>query len=111
MRWHDNAPYEFFLVSTYFPVLLLVVLSSFCVTAIYWITSILALHQQSLLMLTVCIVYVDSVIMHENYFDHACGHLCMCALAVLTQQHQTVCSSTEIVLIIVCDLLWSVCAG
>jgi hypothetical protein len=35
----------------------------------------------------------------------------MCALAVVTQQHQTVCTSTEIVLIIVCDLLWIACAG
>ena len=111
MRWHDNAPYDFSLVSTYFPVLLLVVRSSICVTAIYWITSILALQQQSLLMLTVCIVYIDSLIMHDNYFDRACGHLCMCALAVLTQQQQTTCSSSGIVLIIVCDLLWSACAG
>jgi hypothetical protein len=111
MRWHDNAPYDFSLVSTYFPVLLLVVRSSFCVTAIYWITSILDLEQQSLLIFTVCIVYVDSVIMHENQFDRACGHLCMCALAVLTQQHETVCGSTETVLIMVCDLLWSACAG
>ena len=112
MHWHGNTPYDFSLVSTYFPVLLLVVRSSICVSAIYWITSILGLPQQALLMFTVCIVYIDSLMMHDNSFDRACGHLCVCALAVLTQQQQqAVCSSSETVLMIVCDLLWSACAG
>jgi hypothetical protein len=62
-------------------------------------------------MITVCIVYIDSLMIPDNYFDHACGHLRMCVLTVMTQQQQTVCSSSETVLFIVCDLLWSVCAG
>ena len=111
MRWHDNAPYDFSLVSTYFPVLLIVVRSSLCVAAIHWITTTLGMQQQAVLMLTVCVVYIDSLLMHDNHFDRACGHVCMCSLAVITQQQQAVCSSSETVLIIACDLLWSASAG
>jgi hypothetical protein len=111
MRWHDNTPYDFSLVSTYFPVLMLVTRGTLCVAAMNWITTTLGLELQSVCMLTVSFVYIDSILMNDNNFDRACGHLCMCALAVLTQQHQRVCSSSETVLIVVCDLLWSACAG
>jgi hypothetical protein len=111
MRWHDNAPYDFSLVSTYFPVLVLVARGTFCVVLMNWITTTLGLELQTVCMVTVCFVYIDSILMHDNNFDRACGHLCMCALAILTQQQGRVCSSTESVLVIVCDLLWSACAG
>jgi hypothetical protein len=111
MRWHENAQYDFSLVSTYFPVLFIVIRSSLCVTFTYWIASLFSLPQHALLMITVCIVYIDSLMMNFSDFDGACGHLCMCALAVLTQQQESTCSSSEIVLILVCDLLWSACAG
>jgi len=111
MRWHETGQYDFSLVTTYFPVLFIVLRSSLCVAFVYWIESFLLLQQHALLMLTVCVVYIDSLAMYPSDFDRACGHLCMCALAVLTQQQQSTCSSSEIVLLLVCDLLWSACAG
>ena len=111
MRWHENSQYDFSLVSTYFPVLFIVMRSSLCVTFTYWIANLFSLPQHAILMITVCIVYIDSLLMNFSDFDRACGHLCMCALAILTQQQQSTCSSSEIVLILVCDLLWSAGAG
>ena len=56
------------------------------------------------------IVYVDGLLLRSQ-LDRACGHLCLCALAVITQQHGRVCSDAETVVLWVGDLLWSVCAS
>ena len=111
MRWHDKEPYDFSLVSTYFPVLLLVLRNSFCVLFIYFTSVFLGLPQQPLLMLTACYVYLDIFLMWDSHFDRATGHLCVCALAILTQQQQIKCGNSEALILIVCDLLWSACAG
>jgi hypothetical protein len=65
-------------------------------------------------MLCASLVYIDSLFNHNNHFDRSCGHLCACALAVLTQHGAALergCNSTQTVLHMACDLLWSACAS
>ena len=38
-------------------------------------------------------------------------HLCLCALAVLTQQHERPCSDARAIVLLIVDLLWSVFAS
>lgn len=111
MRRHDNTLYDFSLVSTYLPVLVLVSRGAMCVAAINWLVVSMGTQHQAVLMLCVSVVYIDCLLMHNNQFDRACGHLCLCALSVLTQQQYRVCSNTETVLLLMCDLLWSACAS
>ena len=109
--WHDNAPYDFSLVSTYFPVFLLIIRSTVFVSIMFWISTATNLREQGILIITVCVVYIDSIFMHEQHFDRACGHLRVCALCFLTQQQQGICSNSQTVIIFACDLLWSACAS
>ncbi len=109
--WHDNDPYDFSLVSTYFPVFLLIIRSTVFVSIMFWISTATNLREQGILIITVCAVYIDSIFMHEQHFDRACGHLCVCALCFLTQQQQGICSNSQTVLIFAVDLLWSACAS
>ena len=114
MRWHDNPPYDFSLVSTYFPVIILIFRSTLFVSVMFWIATSIKLTLQGIFIITVCAVYIDSICMHEQNFDRACGHLCVCALSFVTQmvtQEQRSCSNSQTVIIFSCDLLWSVCAS
>jgi hypothetical protein len=114
MRWHDNPPYDFSLVSTYFPVIILIFRSTIFVSVMFWIATSIKLTLQGIFIITVCAVYIDSICMHEQNFDRACGHLCVCALSFVTQmvtQEQRSCSNSQTVIIFSCDLLWSACAS
>jgi hypothetical protein len=62
------------------------------------------------IMLSASMVYLDSLALRSQ-LDKACGHLCLSALAVLTQQHGRQCSDAETVVLWVSDLLWSVCSS
>ena len=111
MRCHDNTLYGFSLVSTYLPFVVLIVRGSLCVLVIHWISG--SISMQALTMIIACVVYIDSMLMSEFHFDKACGHLCVCALAVLTQlqQQKVHCSSSQVLFITFIDLLWSAAAG
>ncbi len=61
----------------------------------------------AVLMLSVSVVYVDSVFLRSQ-LDKEAGHLCLCALAVLTQQHARRCSDAMSVALCINDLMWSV---
>jgi hypothetical protein len=37
--------------------------------SIHWITRTLGLQQQAVLMLTVCVIYIDSLVMHDIACD------------------------------------------
>lgn len=110
-RWGEHTVHDFALVSTYLPLVLLVARGSLCVVAMHWIAAF-SLSVQALTMITTCAVYIDSIVMRHNNFDRACGHLGMCALAVLTQlQTQEPCSNSQTLFITVLDLVWSASAG
>lgn len=111
MQWHDNTPYDFALVSTYLPFVVLIARGSVYVVAIYWLSS-LTLSIQGLAMITVSAVYVDCLCMHEHSFDRACGHVCVCAVAVLLQmQAHAQCTNAQLMFVTSIDLLWSASAG
>ena len=61
----------------------------------------------SVLMLSASVVYVDSIFLRSQ-LDKEAGHLSLCALAVLTQQHARPCTDAMSVAICISDLLWSV---
>ncbi len=114
MRSHDSTLYDFTLVWTYLPVLIIILRSSVLLAILYWWVFTVNLPQHGVLMLCVSLVYVDSLLMQSNHFDRSCGHLCACALAVLTQHGgvpERSSSPTQEVVLIACDLLWSACAG
>jgi len=114
MRSHDNTLYDFTLVWTYLPVLIIILRSGVLLAIMYWWVFTINLPQHGVLMLCASLVYIDSLLMHNNHFDRSCGHLCACALAVLTQHGAAVArnsSPTEEVVLMACDLLWSACAG
>lgn len=114
MRSNDNALYDFTLVWTYLPVLIIILRSGVLLAILYWWIFTINLSQHGVLMLCAGLVYIDSLLMHNNHFDRSCGHLCACALAVLTQHGVALdrdSSPTETVVLIACDLLWSACAG
>lgn len=111
MRWHDNAPYDFSLVSTYFPILFLIIRSTCFVCVIFWISTVTNLRENGIVIITTCVVYLDSIFFHEQHFDRACGHLCVCALSFVTQQHQSVCGNSQNLILLGCDLLWSACVS
>lgn len=110
-RWSEHTVYDFALVSTYLPLVIIVARGSVCVLAIHWLSAF-TLSVQGLTMITACVVYMDSIVMRQQHFDRACGHLSMCALAVLTQlQTQVACSNSQLLFITVLDLVWSASAG
>ena len=114
MRWHDNPPYDFSLVSTYFPVIVLIFRSTVFVSLMFSIATNIKLAEQGIFMITVCAVYIDSMFMNEQNFDRACGHLCVCALSLVTQlgtQEQRLCNNSQTLIIVSCDLLWRACAS
>lgn len=111
MRWQENTLYDFALVSTYVPVVMLILRSSIYLLAMHWLASF-SLSVQGLTMVTASAVYIDSLLMRENNFDRACGHVCVCALAALTQlQAQEQCSNAQVLFVTCIDLLWSASAG
>jgi hypothetical protein len=114
MRCHDNVLYDFSLVWTYLPVLIIILRSCVLLGIFYWWVFAVNLPQHGVLMLCASLVYMDSLLMHSNHFDRSCGHLCACALAVLTQHGVALerdCNPTQTVVLMVCDLLWSACAS
>lgn len=110
----DTMHYDFTLVWTYLPVLIIILRSVFFLSFLYlWLFAI-NMSPQGVLMLCASIIYIDSLIMHSNHFDRSCGHLCACALSVLTQHSSTLerhGSPMDEIVVVACDLLWSVCAG
>jgi hypothetical protein len=101
---------DFALVTTYLPILGLTLRSSLLISVLFWCIHTVKLHSQAVLMLTSSLVYVDALFLGSR-FDRACGHLCLCALAVLTQQHERLCSDARSVVLLINDLLWSVLAS
>jgi hypothetical protein len=101
-------------VWTYLPVLIIILRSVVLLGIFYWWVFAINLGQHGVLMLCASLVYMDSLLMHNNAFDRSCGHLCVCALAVLTQHGVALerdCNPTQTFVLMACDLLWSACAS
>lgn len=114
MRSHENILYDFTLVWTYLPVLIIILRSSFFLGLFYWWLFAINMPQHGILMLCASVVYIDSLVMQNSQFDRSCGHLCACVLAVLTQQGAMMepdCGPAKRVALLLCDLLWGVCAS
>ena len=107
----EAALYDFALVATYLPILGLALRSSLLTSTIFWCLYTARLPFQGVLMLAGSVVYVDSLLLGTRHFDRACGHLCLCALAVLAQQISRPCSDVYSIVLLLNDLLWSVFAS
>jgi len=110
MDGRDAVLHDLALVTTYLPILGLTLRSSLLVSVLFWCLYTVRLPFQAVLMLASSLVYVDGLLLGSR-FDRACGHLCLCALAVLTQQHERSCSDARSVALLINDLLWSVFAS
>jgi hypothetical protein len=109
-RASEAALHDFALVTTYLPILGLTLRSSLLISVLFWCLYTVRLPFQAVLMLASSLVYVDGLLLGSR-FDRACGHLCLCALAVLTQQHEHSCSDVRSAVLLINDLLWSVFAS
>ena len=85
-RHERDALQDFALVTTYLPIVGLALRASLLVSALYWSMYTVRMPFASVLMLSASVVYVDSIFMRSQ-LDKEAGHLSLCALAVLTQQH------------------------
>lgn len=109
-RGCEATLHDFALVTTYLPILGLTLRASLLVSVMYWSMYTAHVSFPAVIMLSASIVYLDSLAL-QSQLDKACGHLCLVALAVLTQQHGRLCSDAETVVLWVSDLLWSVCSS
>ena len=107
----SEARHDFALVTTYLPIVGLTLRASMLICIIFWCLYTVRLPFSAVLMVSCSLVYVDSLLLGTQHFDRACGHLCLCALAVLTQQHELPCSDSRAIVQLIVDLLWSVFAS
>jgi len=98
--------HDFALVTTYLPILALTLRAALLVSFVYWGMYSAALAFPSVIMLTASIVFLDSQLM-RSHADMASGHLCLCALAVLTQQSARQCGEGGMLAMMLVDLVWS----
>jgi len=105
-RYPDAVLHDFALVTTYLPILALTLRAAVLVSFMYWSMYSIALAFPSVIMLTAAIVFLDSLFM-RSHTDMASGHLCLCALAVLTQQSSRQCGEGGMLAMMVIDLVWS----
>ena len=77
--------FDFSLVTTYLPILSLCFRASLMVALIYTSKDILSLPAPTLIMLTACLLFLDAWLNRNNVFDVTCGHLYICALALMIQ--------------------------
>jgi hypothetical protein len=105
-RCSEAMLHDFALVTTYLPILGLTLRAALLVSFVYWCMYSVALTFPGVIMLTASIVYLDSMLM-RSHTDMASGHLCLCALAVLTQQSARQCSDGGMLAMMIIDLVWS----
>lgn len=105
-RCSEAMLHDFALVTTYLPILGLTLRAALLVSFVYWCMHSAALSFPGVIMLTASIVYLDSMLM-RSHTDMASGHLCLCALAVLTQQSARPCSDGGMLAMMGIDLVWS----
>jgi hypothetical protein len=77
---------DFALVTMYLPILGLTLCDSLLVSVMYWSMYTAHIAFPDVIMLSTSMVYLDSLSLRSQ-LDKACGHLCLIALAALTQQH------------------------
>lgn len=109
-RGSEAILHDFALVTTYLPILGLTVRAKILVCLIYWCLYTVRVPAAGVTMLCASTIYMDAMLLN-SHLDKACGHLCLVALAVLTQQNARECSDAGVVALLVCDLLWSVCTS
>jgi hypothetical protein len=105
-RCSEAMLHDFALVTTYLPILGLTLRAALLVSFVYWCMYSAALSFPGVIMLTASIVYLDSMLL-RSHTDMASGHLCLCALAVLTQQSARQCSEGGMLAMMIIDLVWS----
>lgn len=112
MRTHDNMRFDFSLVTTYLPILFLCFRAGVLVIVLYTLLYTFALPVTAVLMIAACIVATDAFHNRLNVYDTTCGHLCLCALAVLTQQHKAIhCYEGAQIAIWIVDFAWCLYAS
>jgi len=105
-RCSEAMLHDFALVTTYLPIFGLTLRAALLVSFVYWCMYSAAMSFPGVIMLTTSIVYLDSLCM-RSHTDMASGHLCLCALAVLTQQSARQCGDGGMLTMMVIDLVWS----
>lgn len=105
-RCSDAVLHDFALVTTYLPILGLTLRAAILVSCMYWCMYTARFHFPGIIVLSASVVYLDSMVLRSP-LDEAAGHLCLCALAVLTQQHARECSDLSTVAVLIIDLVWS----
>ena len=107
MGGHENLKFDFTLVTTYLPIVSLCTRASFLVIILYFLMESLHIPFSCTLMITACLIFLDTWLNRQNIFDSACGHLYLCALAIVTQpQKIVVCTDTVQLVSWVVDLIW-----
>jgi hypothetical protein len=109
-RGSEAMLHDFALVTTYLPILGLTLRAGMLVAAMYWLMYTLRVPFAAVIILSASVVYVDALFLRSP-LDCASGHLCLAALAVITQQHARECSDAATVALWVCDILWSACTS
>ena len=105
-RCSEAALHDFALVTTYLPILGLTLRASLLVGFMYWCMYTVRMQMPGIIVLSASVVYLDSLLLRSQ-LDQAAGHLCLCALAVLTQQSARQCSDASMVALMIVDLVWS----
>lgn len=109
-RGSEATLHDFALVTTYLPVVGLTLRAALLVGILYWCMYTIYMSFAGVLAVAASIVYLDGLML-QSHLDKATGHLCLVALAVLTQQHVRPCSESGTVFILVWDVLWSTCSS
>ena len=108
----EHMKFDLALVTTYLPILSLCSRATVLVCTLYLLRDSLLLPPTTILMVAACLVFLDSWHFQHSVFDHTCGHLFLCALAVLTQQTSASnCMENVHVLRLIIDFVWCLLAS
>ena len=103
----ENMKFDFSLVSTYLPIISLCFRASLMVGLTYTCRDILSLPAPTVLMLTACLLFLDAWLNRNNVFDVTCGHLYICALALMTQPKEVEpCADSVQIVLWLLDFTW-----
>jgi hypothetical protein len=99
--------YDFLLVTTYVPVIVLCARATVIVLLVHWLVFFLEIPWHAVAMVTACLVFIDAWMMRSHGLDSVCGYMCMCALALLTQPLKQRCAESTGGFLWFEDFAWS----
>ena len=103
----NSLKFDFSLVTTYLPIVSLCARACVLVALLHVALYTVRMPFSTVLMLASCIVFLDIWWSRQSLFDMTCGHLLLCALAIMTQPQQSMpCSDSVQVALWVVDFVW-----